>query len=1319
MKRSLTSRILFFTCLLWLSSKTLYSQCSLPGSVSIPVSTDLSISLEISGSNNDDLSSPTQGVCAVLIEFRHPRISQMSIGLRSPSGDEIILVGPIGTGNPTNSTTWNLTFLPCAIPPAPDPTFNSVFNSQSDWGIFGNFNGSYYPNSGCLEDFSTGSINGIWELFIDNTSPFDEGMILNFSIIFCDDSGLDCFFCSADGGQIGISNNTFCENEEGLLLDINRSFTSGLPDPESYEYLYLILSGQQLLDTTRQPDLRQFPPGNYDVCGLSFLIDNQDIIPEPGSALDLSVFQETIQDPSEDICAALSDSCLNIEILGSIDTTFIDTILCFGDSILFDDEFITSSGTYTNTSQGSNGCDSVVVVTANFLNLNANFDSELELDCSSTEVALDANIFQSDFDTLSFHFSDPNGQVIGNILPEFVDSAGIYLLEILGIAGDISCSFSFEYNVIQLTEDYQALIELPDTICISQVLNIDLINPINNTQYDWTISGELQQFLSDPDSSSLVINLIQEGDTEICLQLSNACFIDTVLCEIIHIAGAPIISTNIDPLICDDNIVIEVSGISDIDLQFIDGPQQPTSISPFENGQFVVEVSQSGQYEFGFNTPDGVCAFLETVTVNISLPPDFEFELLDDTLCLDSDLSIFIDNLSLDTLAFSILVNGMDTLLVVEPGSSTYQLPFVPIVDNVLILEEVTISGSEDCVYTIEEEIYFSSIDIEVETIVEVCNNTDTGQPTVIDIDQLIVGEYLEFTVSGPPSINFDNLPLIDFINIEEGPISFQIEVIYHRSCPPLVASLMVNVNDCSCITAELFQSSVSYCISDTVDLFDYLSNPVPGDWSLLEEPAGSVISLENGKFLSSDGTVGLYRFQFVPLQPDNDCPADSVVLELSLIDVFNAGQALLDTLYLCPFGSDEIMLFDHIADFDPGGSWQIISGDPSAFVLNSETGRLINILPTSEDLTLSYSLIGSDECSSQAPILTIKVSAFDYHPPPDSLFLTCLDRLVTLDLSLITPDTSLISWSSRRGREMYDESNASLSFRRQETLFLEIVNADGTCIILDTVHIEDISENINDVDLLITPIPCPDLGSTGSVEILDIFGGTPPFSILFNGKIPQDPSLISNLRQGTYAIEITDSSGCTWESEVEILESDTFFVDIGPDLNVKAGQQVEIDYMSNIEPSDVSSWQWLVNGEPICPSCPTLSLQPLERLGITLELHTIEGCTYTDRMNIFVDLRDLVYIPNAFTPNDDGVNDVFSLMTNDERIEVIQLEVFDRWGGVVFEQSNYFPAQERRPWDGTYRGSLLNPGIYICKVQLKLPNGTIQFLHQEVALIR
>jgi gliding motility-associated-like protein len=88
-------------------------------------------------------------------------------------------------------------------------------------------------------------------------------------------------------------------------------------------------------------------------------------------------------------------------------------------------------------------------------------------------------------------------------------------------------------------------------------------------------------------------------------------------------------------------------------------------------------------------------------------------------------------------------------------------------------------------------------------------------------------------------------------------------------------------------------------------------------------------------------------------------------------------------------------------------------------------------------------------------------------------------------------------------------------------------------------------------------------------------------------------------------------------------------------------------------------------------------------------------GCTANDWMRIKVVEKEAVYIPNVFTPDFNGQNDYFNVYADASVESVVRLEVFDRWGALLFTRSDYPPNYETDGWDGTFHGRRMSPGNY------------------------
>jgi gliding motility-associated-like protein len=150
----------------------------------------------------------------------------------------------------------------------------------------------------------------------------------------------------------------------------------------------------------------------------------------------------------------------------------------------------------------------------------------------------------------------------------------------------------------------------------------------------------------------------------------------------------------------------------------------------------------------------------------------------------------------------------------------------------------------------------------------------------------------------------------------------------------------------------------------------------------------------------------------------------------------------------------------------------------------------------------------------------------------------------------------------------------------------------------------------------------------------------------------------------------------------------------VSPDDTIDLGQTVTISGVNEV-PTIPINWYNAETGDLICTDCPTIMQQPNapgEYVYLAMAVNNL-GCGEEDTVTITViDPCELEKITaaNAFTPNGDGFNDYFEVR-NDGVSNITLVEVFNRWGELVFTGSN-----TNDMWDGTFRDEPVNPGVYM-----------------------
>ena len=103
----------------------------------------------------------------------------------------------------------------------------------------------------------------------------------------------------------------------------------------------------------------------------------------------------------------------------------------------------------------------------------------------------------------------------------------------------------------------------------------------------------------------------------------------------------------------------------------------------------------------------------------------------------------------------------------------------------------------------------------------------------------------------------------------------------------------------------------------------------------------------------------------------------------------------------------------------------------------------------------------------------------------------------------------------------------------------------------------------------------------------------------------------------------------------------------------------------------------------------------------VCLSATSNEGCATDSCANVVINDELLLYVPNSFTPNGDGVNDIFLPIVNGEDPLKYDLLIFNRWGELIFEDQH-----SSQGWDGYHKGVLAQDGVYVWKINCKEVSG-------------
>ncbi|PHI20512.1 hypothetical protein CEQ90_07100 [Lewinellaceae bacterium SD302] len=246
--------------------------------------------------------------------------------------------------------------------------------------------------------------------------------------------------------------------------------------------------------------------------------------------------------------------------------------------------------------------------------------------------------------------------------------------------------------------------------------------------------------------------------------------------------------------------------------------------------------------------------------------------------------------------------------------------------------------------------------------------------------------------------------------------------------------------------------------------------------------------------------------------------------------------------------------------------------------------------------------------------------------------------------------------------------------------------------------------------------------------EISVLGQGTDRVQWLLNGQLrPINPiGTIGGIPPGNYELAYRESSGCVVEQESFIFDGQRpyeLFVDETA-REITYGESVQLEIMSTVtgllSQTGVISWvtqDTFACVEGLADNCTAIELTPTESEVVSVTYVDETGCLENFRIPIFVAEPQYIYVPNAFTPNFDGVNDRFEIFASDFVREIKSMSIFDRWGDEVFF-NNDFTIGSRSFWDGTTRDKPAATGVYVYTIELELVTGESVIVSGDVTLL-
>ena len=234
---------------------------------------------------------------------------------------------------------------------------------------------------------------------------------------------------------------------------------------------------------------------------------------------------------------------------------------------------------------------------------------------------------------------------------------------------------------------------------------------------------------------------------------------------------------------------------------------------------------------------------------------------------------------------------------------------------------------------------------------------------------------------------------------------------------------------------------------------------------------------------------------------------------------------------------------------------------------------------------------------------------------------------------------------------------------------------------------------------------------SDGNI-ITNVTGGIPPF--IYQWSNGANTSNLNNIPAGNYNLTITDANGCSSTINITLVEASKPQANFAPKPQITTIDD-PIIYFENYS-IGASSYQWdFGDGYSSTYFSPTHAYDFPGVYHVVLSVSDQYGCVDTVGANIIINDITNIFLPNAFTPNGNNINELYNIMGTGIDPSTFEMRIFDRWGKQLFYTTDYSAS-----WDGTYNGEPVPQGSYIIAIKYSNKNnGNKYYIVDKIVIIK
>jgi len=369
------------------------------------------------------------------------------------------------------------------------------------------------------------------------------------------------------------------------------------------------------------------------------------------------------------------------------------------------------------------------------------------------------------------------------------------------------------------------------------------------------------------------------------------------------------------------------------------------------------------------------------------------------------------------------------------------------------------------------------------------------------------------------------------------------------------------------------------------------------------------------------------------------------------------------------------------------------------------DTGAMVTVQPLT---TSSYTVTGTDGngCYNTASANVNVIPALVITVSPANAVSICMG------LSTMLTVTGAVSYNWSPSTALNNTNTATVTSNPTTAITYIITGTTGTCSGKDsvTIGIYALPSIIASPDVTICTGNTAELSASGAIS----YNWNPATTPSTGTQVSANPNATT-----TYTVTGTDANNCQNYALAEVSVAIPIQVATSPDLTIITGTSAVISATNS-----GSSYSWIPADDLSCNTCQSTTASPTATTVYSVTMIDVNGCSSSATVAVdVIPFCGNLFVPDAFSPNGDGLNDVLTVQIQAGCLQSLTLQVYDRWGNKVFDsennQSGSSVTAATYSWDGKYKGKEMDDAVFVYQLQAALMDGTTINKKGNISLIK